>query len=337
MSFQVLSPDGLPLDPMIAGYPTRESADRAVLAFCERFTRQGYYAAATGRIPLLELPARCTVTEIAADLKVSVTAGRLLDILERAHVVLREDDDHADENVEIIEELSAVQTLLRREIEGSHMGVGADVVLIGAQPTATLTDGERCDRVTTLLRDRYHIAAYSEHTGGGIMCVLIPDGEARGTWYWGMGDANWSGGCVAFDHGDMVEGLDVLTTDVPSDTDDVERVALAIANTMGAMRGTPMMQPGLMTDVCHYLRTEWIVRATHEFPGYISIPVPAHLDTPPHVWACGTDNNERWEAQLQDESGAHVFETRVTTVPATTDNAYVIAKALADAIGLERG
>lgn len=59
----------------------------------------------------------------------SLTFGQLLDIIARAHSVIVESDG-ADEHAELTGELEAVSTLIRDEIGASHMGTGADVVLI---------------------------------------------------------------------------------------------------------------------------------------------------------------------------------------------------------------
>ena len=59
--FQVLSPDGLPIEPKT--YASETAARAALARWSQRFQAQGYYAGVTGRIPLEELLDRCEVTE----------------------------------------------------------------------------------------------------------------------------------------------------------------------------------------------------------------------------------------------------------------------------------
>ena len=70
-----------------------------------------------------------------------ITAGVLLDLLDRAHAVIAEDHE-ADEHRDLLGELATVTTVLRREIGGSHMGTGADVVLIGSDDGELVTCGK---------------------------------------------------------------------------------------------------------------------------------------------------------------------------------------------------
>lgn len=66
--------------------------------------------------------------------KSSLTAGELLDLLGRADSVIRESDG-ADEHAELLGELKDATDLLRQEIGASHMGTGADIVVIQAADT----------------------------------------------------------------------------------------------------------------------------------------------------------------------------------------------------------
>ena len=59
----------------------------------------------------------------------SLTFGQLRDLLQRAHSVIHESEG-ADEHMELLVELHEAFTLIRDEVSGSHMGTGADVVVI---------------------------------------------------------------------------------------------------------------------------------------------------------------------------------------------------------------
>jgi hypothetical protein len=61
--YQVISPDGLPIEPVT--YRRREAAEAALARWCLRFTEQGYYAGVEERIALQDLPGRCRITELA--------------------------------------------------------------------------------------------------------------------------------------------------------------------------------------------------------------------------------------------------------------------------------
>jgi len=64
---RIYSPDGIPIsrdNPVL----TREQAREAVLKWAKVYEHQGYYSAASGeRIPLAELPDRCTLEEADDD------------------------------------------------------------------------------------------------------------------------------------------------------------------------------------------------------------------------------------------------------------------------------
>lgn len=60
--YVVLSPDDLPIRPR--PFPSRRAAERALAAWCGRFTLQGYYKACAGRLSLEELPARCRIEAV---------------------------------------------------------------------------------------------------------------------------------------------------------------------------------------------------------------------------------------------------------------------------------
>lgn len=232
MSFQAISPDGLPIDPQVISYASEEAAREAVMAWCQRYARQGYYAAVGGRIPLFELPARCTISPIRNEGRTSVTAGELLDILQRAHgVMAAEGDDFTDAHADLIGEIHDVWQLLRREIEGSNAGCGHDVVIIGAD----YTDETLTAEVARILRDGCGFSeATSENTGGWIYCVIIPAGT-RGTWYWGMANETWGGNLMTDDG----EELRTLGTTVPSTCQDPRVIALAIERAFRTMKGQP--------------------------------------------------------------------------------------------------
>jgi len=58
-----------------------------------------------------------------------LTAGKLLELLQRCHAVIEESVD-VDEHLDLTDDLEAAIALIDGEIGGSHMGTGADVVLI---------------------------------------------------------------------------------------------------------------------------------------------------------------------------------------------------------------
>ncbi len=58
-----------------------------------------------------------------------LTVDSLRDIVSRAASVLRE-DEHADENLSLIQELESVELLCQRVVGGSHMGTAADEPLL---------------------------------------------------------------------------------------------------------------------------------------------------------------------------------------------------------------
>ena len=60
-TFSVISPDGVPIAP--EPFASREEAEQFVSRWCERYVRQGYYAAVDGRIPLEELPNYLSIVE----------------------------------------------------------------------------------------------------------------------------------------------------------------------------------------------------------------------------------------------------------------------------------
>lgn len=72
------------------------------------------------------------------------------------------------------------------------------------------------------------VNATAENTGGWIYCVLIPDAQRGGTWYFGTANVTWGGDLVP--DGDMCAGSKPTTieTGVDSDCDDAHVVAAAI-------------------------------------------------------------------------------------------------------------
>lgn len=58
-----------------------------------------------------------------------LTAGQLLDIIVRADTAIHE----RPSNAAILADLRSVRDLLQQEIGGSHMGTGADVVILGEE------------------------------------------------------------------------------------------------------------------------------------------------------------------------------------------------------------
>lgn len=77
----------------------------------------------------------------------SVTAGELRDLLDRASRILSETLLAAgvDEHWGLVAELNAVETLLKNEIGGSHMGCGADTVLVSSEACYAECDEGACD------------------------------------------------------------------------------------------------------------------------------------------------------------------------------------------------
>jgi hypothetical protein len=61
MRFIVWSPDGVPIRP--TPFRSREAAERALAAWCQRFAAQGFYASVSGRISLGLLPSSCRIQE----------------------------------------------------------------------------------------------------------------------------------------------------------------------------------------------------------------------------------------------------------------------------------
>lgn len=65
--FDVLSPDGLSIDPASC-YPDLEAAHAAAQAFAQRYAVQGYYwSAQWERIPVEEIAGRCRVVQAMED------------------------------------------------------------------------------------------------------------------------------------------------------------------------------------------------------------------------------------------------------------------------------
>src|SRR5262245_59018156 len=66
------------------------------------------------------------------------------------------------------------------------------------------------------------VKAYAEHTGGWIVCVIIP--EASGMWYFGTANEEW-GGSLMLEDGTNIDNVE---TSVSSDSEDVEAITRAI-------------------------------------------------------------------------------------------------------------
>lgn len=65
--YDVLSPDGLPID-CEAVYPDLDEAHAAAVAFARRYVEQGYYLSARWeRIPVADISGRCRVVEVPDD------------------------------------------------------------------------------------------------------------------------------------------------------------------------------------------------------------------------------------------------------------------------------
>jgi hypothetical protein len=65
MAFDVLSPDGISINP-VETYPTRAAAESALRAWVGRFEWQGFYSTSRWeRIQLDEIAGRCRIVEAA--------------------------------------------------------------------------------------------------------------------------------------------------------------------------------------------------------------------------------------------------------------------------------
>ena len=91
-------------------------------------------------------------------------------------------------------------------------------------PPPDTTDEDHCSGVAAKLRER-GIEAYSEHTGGGIFCVILPTTD-KGHWMFGLADDCWAGGYS--DAGGVYFDQFYVTTDVRSGDTDYGKVANAI-------------------------------------------------------------------------------------------------------------
>lgn len=61
--YEVISPDGFPIDFEIRYYDSFKEAEEAFEKWKERYSRQGYYSSNGGRIPLEDLKSHCKIGE----------------------------------------------------------------------------------------------------------------------------------------------------------------------------------------------------------------------------------------------------------------------------------
>lgn len=61
--YEVISPDGFPIDFETRYYNSFEEAEEAFEKWKERYSRQGYYSSNKGRIPLEDLKNHCKIGE----------------------------------------------------------------------------------------------------------------------------------------------------------------------------------------------------------------------------------------------------------------------------------
>ena len=62
MEWEVLSPDGLPIQPN--PFANEKEANDGLNTFIERYRGQGFYSAAYGRIPIADLADQCEVRPV---------------------------------------------------------------------------------------------------------------------------------------------------------------------------------------------------------------------------------------------------------------------------------
>jgi len=104
-----------------------------------------------------------------------------------------------------------------------------------------LDDAEICEAVAVALTAD-GLKAESAYTGGGIWCVTIAEPTLpEAEWLCGMADTNWGGGLTHWESAEVYgeaegEALQLLYTDVASDSQDVAAIAGALARAVRAWR-----------------------------------------------------------------------------------------------------
>jgi hypothetical protein len=123
-------------------------------------------------------------------LSTQLTAGALLDLLDRSHSVISELDDYT-EHSELLRDLVQARALLRTEIDGSHMGIGREVVLV-ERSDSNPDPLDIIRKVTEALRMLGFHGAHTEYPGFISVPANIPgDGNLR--WALGTANQNWGG------------------------------------------------------------------------------------------------------------------------------------------------
>lgn len=141
-----------------------------------------------------------------------LTVADLRELVNRAHAVIKE-SEHADEHAALLGELDAVATLCRDEIGASHMGSGADVVILGGSeesPATLLLDALRA----------LGIAARWEYPG--VVVIAGTDGHER--WI-GTANENWTADLMSADGSACLGSVDL---GIASTSTDIAAIAQAI-------------------------------------------------------------------------------------------------------------
>jgi hypothetical protein len=155
----------------------------------------------------------------------SLTFGQLLDVIGRAHSVIVESDG-ADEHAELLAELATIRNFIRTEIDGSHMGTGADVVVLERSdepPTSVDVMRKVLDEL-----DTFGLPARIEFPG----CIVLIDGDDdHEEWWFGTANDVWSGD---LQRGETVH--ETLKTCVPSTSQDAKEIADGIVKALVGRR-----------------------------------------------------------------------------------------------------
>lgn len=124
------------------------------------------------------------------------------------------------------------------------------------------------ERVAEELRERGR-AAQVEHTGGGILSVLVPFanevGPGRAFWYCGTMGETWAGSLIDEESGDGL-GRE-FETDVPSDGEDEAVVARAVLRAIRLEEATPDAPTEYVERVARWMREDARGIAEHGTPG----------------------------------------------------------------------
>ncbi len=86
------------------------------------------------------------------------------------------------------------------------------------------TEEERAEKIAETLT-RLGLEASAEDSGGGIVCVVIPHTDG-GAISWGTADVKW-GAVITDEDGEQISSI---STDWPSDSDDIAATAKALCD-----------------------------------------------------------------------------------------------------------